>query len=81
MTAATRTTALARAADRHGETRFWNGPMDDNRDYHRSLANSLTDELSDEDAWDLAIEFGWDGVIAQLGGRARHQITHDVARH
>ena len=55
--------------------------MDDNRDYHRSLADSLTDESSAEDAWDMAIEFGWDGVIAQLGGRARHQIAHDVARH
>ncbi len=66
-----------RAADRHGETKFWNGPRDDNRDYHRMLAHSLIDDMSDDDAWDLAIEFGWVGVIAQLGDRARHQIAHN----
>lgn len=81
MTAAPRTDPFERTTDRHGETKFWNGPMDDNRDYHRSLANSLVGDLTDEDAWDLAIEFGWDGVIAQLDGRARHQIAHDAVRH
>jgi hypothetical protein len=81
MTAATPAIATERAADRHGETKLWNGPMDDNRDYHRSLANSLIDDLGDEDAWDMAIEFGWDGVVAQLGGRARHQIAHDAAQY
>ncbi len=81
MTAAVPAIAIERAADRHGDTKSWNGPMDENRDYHRSLANSLIDDVSDEDAWDMAIEFGWDGVVAQLGGRARHQIAHEAAQY
>ena len=69
-----------RANHRHGETKFWNGPADCNRDYHRTLAHSLINDMSDDDAWDLAIEFGWVGVIAQLGDRARHQIAHEMAQ-
>ena len=80
MTAAPRTIAFERAGASYGETKFWNDPMDDNRDYHRSLADSLIDDMNDEDAWDLAIEMGWDGVIAQLGDRARHQIAHGATQ-
>ncbi len=65
----------------HGDTKLWNGPMDENRDYHRSLAGSLINDMSEDDAWDMAIEFGWSGVIAQLGHRARHQITNDTTQH
>lgn len=76
MKTAPRTIPTERTADRHGETKFWNGPVDDNRDYHRTLAHSLIDDMSDDDTWDLAIEFGWDGVIAQLAEGARHQIAY-----
>ena len=68
MKASPRTIALERAGNMSGETKFWNGPMDENRDYHRSLTRSLIDDMSDEDSWELAIEFGWDEVIPQLGG-------------
>ncbi len=80
MKTAPRTIPTERAADKYGETKFWNGPRDDNRDYHRTLAHSLINDMSDDDAWDLAIEFGWVGVIAQLGDRARHQIAHDTTQ-
>ncbi len=66
-----------RADHTRSETKFWNGPMDANRSYHRSLAVNLIDDMSEDEAWDMAIEFGWDGVIAQLGHRARHQITNE----
>ena len=65
----------------NGDTKPWNGPMTENRDHHRSLAGSLIDDVSEDEAWDMAIELGWDGVIAQLGDRARHQITNDATRH
>ena len=81
MTAAPRTIAFERADASHGETKFWNDPMNDNRDYHRLLAGSLIDDISEDEAWDMANEFGWDGVIAQLGHRTRCQITNDTTQH
>ena len=81
MKVATRNIAIERTDHPRGETKLWNGPMDDNRTYHRSLASSLIDDMSEEEAWDMAIEFGWNGVIAQLGHRARHQITNESTQH
>ncbi len=68
MKALLRTIVLERTGNMPGETTSWNGPMDENCDYHRSLTRSLIDDMSDEDSWELAIEFGWDEVVAQLGG-------------
>ncbi len=79
-----------RVADSHGESKGWSGPRshpwvvreprDDNRDYHRTLAHGLINDMSLDDAWDMAIEFGWVGVISQLGDLARHQIAHEMTQ-
>lgn len=79
MKATSCNTASGRPDRIPGAARFRRGAADDNRDYHRCLANNLIEDMSEEDAWEFAIEFGWDGVIAQLGYGARHQIAHGAA--